>query len=129
MIAAHGVETVPGPPGRLLVTYAHTTGASLTVRAGSHVLHVLVTTRDDAGRAWFFEADGKDLVVIGPNLVRPSSDGLELSYESRAADDRVLTWSVEPLALAGFTADSARESDHRRGMASPCWQRAAGRRD
>ncbi len=109
VIAATGVTVVDASPARLLVKYPHATGGSLSVRTASgQVLHVLVTTRADAGRTWFFEANGDDLVVIGPDLVRPATAGLQLQYESRATQDRILTWSVRDLALDGFTAEGGR---------------------
>ncbi len=106
---ADGVTVADASAGRMLVTYTHRTGATLVVRtATGNIIQVLVTTRQDAGRTWFFEVDGKDLVLIGPDLARPGArGGLTIDYETgTTATERLFTLSDSPLGMGSITVDA-----------------------
>ncbi len=125
VVLADGVTVADATAGRLLVTYTHRTGSTLVVRtAAGDTLQVLITTREDAGRTWFFEVDGKDLVVIGPDLARPGANGgLAIDYESGASGtEHLVTLSAAPLSLAGVTVDEP----WRAGSRVTRWSRTTG---
>ena len=68
---------------------------------------VLATTRELAGRAWFFDAKDQQVAIIGLDYVRadpsPGDGGLALRFENASPAARVLTLSKNPIQLDGFS--------------------------
>ncbi len=104
--ADDGVQVRAHDEAQLAVTYDYEPDRRLTIDDGEQLVDVLITSRDRAGKLWFVEHEGRDIMVENAELVR--KDGTELVIESTAPRaDR----AVPDVLQTGVLATGASEAD------------------
>lgn len=103
---AAGAEAETGAEGAGRSAVPGAAGAGL---AEAERIDILVTTRAQAGRTWFLEHAGKDVAVLGPDLLdEKPADGalrldLELARSAGGAPQAIAVLADGPARLEGWT--------------------------
>ena len=67
--------------------------------AKGHRLRILITNRQKAGRFWFTNQEGQDIIVIGPDFVEPQGSHVRYSYSRQRHP--LIVMSGGPLKVEG----------------------------